>query len=344
MKQLVTLTALIFALNASAQSTTNPGEYMDYFSTEYLQIQQDMWDYTRSVSHGKSARTVEKRRAELIQTTSAAKNKASRAKGFKENVRYRDSVVLYFELIELVLKEDYAKIVDMEAIAEQSYDAMEAYMTARDLAGDKMKEAGEMINREHRAFAEENGVTIIESEDTKLDQKMEIAGKVYDHYNEVYLIFFKSFKQELYLIEAIGRQDINAIEQNRNALISTVEEGMNKLKEVQLYEGDKSMIEATRNLLKFYQKEAETDVDAALAYFEANENFAKIKEAFDAKKEKNRTQEDVNAYNDGVNKVNDAVNAYNSGNEASNKERGVQIDNWNKVAEKFTTKHVPRGK
>jgi hypothetical protein len=344
MKHIIALTALFFVLNLNAQSSSNPGEYMDYFSTEYLQIQKDMWDYTRSVSHGKSARKVEKRRSELIQTTTAAKNKAKRAKGFKEDVRYRDSVILYFELIEIVLKEDYAQIVDMEAIAEQSYDAMEAYMMARDMASDKMSEAGKMINREHKAFAEANGVTIIENEDSKLDQKMEIANKVYDHYNEIYLIFFKSYKQELYLLDAIERQDISAIEQNRNALISTVEEGMLKMKEVALYEGDKSMLEATRNLLKFYQKEAEDGVDVILEFFEANENFAKIKEAFEAKKEKNRTQDDVDTFNEAVNNVNEAVNAYNSGNEASNKERSSQIDNWNKVAEKFTTKHVPRGK
>ncbi len=344
MKHLFTLAALILALNSTAQSSTNPGEYMDFFSVEYLQIQKDMWDYTRSVSHGKSARKVEKRRGELIQTTTAAMNKAKHAKGFKESNRYRDSVIHYFELIDIVLREDYAKIVDMEAIAEQSYDAMEAYMMAREMASDKMKEAGEMINREHTFFAEENDVRIIEGDDTKLDQKMEIANKVYDHYNEVYLIFFKSYKQEIYLLDAIGRKDINAIEQNRNALISTVEEGIIKLKDVKLYEGDVTMITATRNLLKFYQKEADGNVDVVLEYFEANENFAKIQKAFDAKKQKNRTQEDVDTFNDAVKDVNDAVNAYNSGNEESNKNRVDKIDNWNKAAEKFTGKHVPRGK
>lgn len=344
MKHLLSLALLVFALNSNAQSTTSAGEYMDYFSVEYLQIQKDMWDYTRSVSHGKSARKVEKRRAELIETTSNAERKAAGAKGFKGDETYRDAVVEYFKLIGIVLREDYAKIVDMEAIAEQSYDDMEAYMMARDMASDKMVEASEMINDEHRAFAEANDITIIEGEDTKLDQKMEVANKVYDHYNSVYLIFFKSYKQEAYLLDAIGRKDVNAIEQNRNALLSTIEEGMEKLKEVDLYEGDVSMITATRNLLKFYKKEAEDHVDVALGYFEANENFAKIQTAFEAKKPKNRTQEDVDTFNEAVNTVNDAVNAYNAGNEAGNEERSQKIDNWNKTADKFTTKHVPRGK
>lgn len=344
MKQIITLIALFLSLHISAQSETNPGEYMDYFSVEYLQIQQDMWDYTRSASHGKSARTVEKRRAELIQTTALAENKARKAKGFKGNVAYRDSVVHYFELIGIVLREDYGKIVDMEAIAEQSYDDMEAYMMARELASDKMKEAGEMINREHLAFAAANDVTVIEGEDTKLDQKMEIANKVYDHYNEVYLIFFKSFKQETYLIDAISRQDVNAIEQNRNALLSTVEEGLEKLKAVELYADDASMIIVTRDLLNFYTLEAEKHAPVVLEYFEANENFGKVQKAFEAKKEKDRKQEDFDTFNAAVNTVNAAVNAYNEGNEKMNKERAANIDNWNKTAEKFTMKHVPHGK
>lgn len=343
MKPTTFIAALLITFGSFAQSTSNAGEYMDYFSVEYLQIQKDMWDYTRSVSHGRSARKVEKRRKELILTTNSALNKAKRAKPFKEDERYRDSVVMYFELIGIVLREDYAKIVDMEAIAEQSYDAMEAYMMAREQASDKMEEAGKMINREHRRFAEANNITIIDS-DTKLDQKMDIANQVYDHYNTVYLIFFKSYKQELYLLDAIQRKDVSAIEQNRNALIETVEEGIEKLKSVEKYEGDVSMITATRNLLKFYQNEAENDVDLALNFFEQTENFEKVKSAFQKKKERDRTKEDFDEYNNGVNALNKAVNDYNAMNETSNKTRNSLLDDWNRTADKFTSKHVPKGK
>jgi hypothetical protein len=334
---------LSISSNSFSQSVSNAGEYMDYFSTEYLQIQQDMWDYTRSVSHGRSARKVEKRRAELIQSTGSALNKAKRAKPFNGKTAYRDSVVAYFTMIDIVLREDYGKIVDMEAIAEQSYDAMEAYLMARDLASEKMKEAGKMIGREHRAFAEANEINLIES-DSKLGDKIEISNKVYAHYNEVYLIFFKSYKQELYLMEAIAQNDVSAIEQNRNALLETVEEGYQKLTSVEKYANDGTLIAATKELLKFYNKEAEKDVATALNYLETTENFTKIKEAFEAKKEKNRTQEDVDEFNKGVTDVNAAVNEYNAMNEASNKERSDLINKWNKVADKFTTTHVPRGK
>lgn len=343
MKYLLLPLALLISIISYSQSTANAGEYMDYFSVEYTKIQKDSWDYTKSVSHGRSARKVEKKRMELIQSASAALNKAKRAKEFEGSGAYRDSVVEYFELLGKVLREDYAEIVDMEEIAEQSYDLMEAYLMARDQAGDKMKAASEMISREQRTFAEANNITIIEN-DSDLSKKMEIADKVYDHYNEVYLIFFKSYKQELYLLEAIERKDVSAIEQNRNALLESTEEGLKKLEDVELFAKDNSMVEATENLLNFYKDEAEKGVDIILNFIEQNESFAKMKEAFDKKKQKDRTKEDVEEFNNGVNAVNSSVKEYNELNEVSNKERSEAIDKWNTTADRFTSKHVPKGK
>jgi hypothetical protein len=341
MKKIILLSFLCLSSILFAQDQSNAGAYMDYFSEEYQVIQEDMWEYTKSVSHGRSARTVEKRRNELISTSNAALSKAKRAKGFAGDESYKNAVVDYFELVNIVLKEDYAKIVDMEAIAEQSYDDMEAYMMARDMASDKQTEASEKLSAAQKEFAAKNDVELIESSDS-MDEKMEIAGEVYDHYNEVYLIFFKSNKQEVYLLDAISAGDLSAIEQNKEALMATIKEGRAKLKELTAYSNDKSMIEATLAIFDFYEQEVE-DVQLAVDYFLKTENFNKIKEGFDQIKEKNRTQQDVDQYNGAINDMNGAIEAYNSANETNNKTRSKSIDAWNDTAKKFTAKHVPKG-
>lgn len=336
----ITLMVIVGAGKLYAQDA---GTYMDVFSVEYRKIQQDMWDYTSSVSHGKSARKVEKRRMELIQTSNAALQKAKSQKGFDNSTRYRDSVAEYFKIVNLVLKEDYAKIVDMEAVAEESYDAMEAYMLARERANDKLEEAGEMVEREQKKFAEDNHINLISAQDN-LDKKMSVASEVYKTYNEIYLIFFKSFKQEVYLTDAINRKDVNAIEQNRTALLATAKEGLAKLDKVDPYKGDKSMIDATKKLLNFYIQEAESEIPNMLDYFLKAENFDKVKKNFDAIPEKKRTQSDVNEYNKAVKDMNDSMNGFNKSNQVINKQRGSLIDNWNNTAQNFTDKHVPKGK
>ncbi len=342
MKLITTLCTLFVGLIGFSQSSSDAVTYMEGFSSEYEDIQKSMWDYTRVISHGRGARKVEKTRLELIKQSDKSLQQAKQKKGFNGSTEYRDSVISYFTIVNLVLKEDYEKLVDMEEVSEQSYDQMEAYMTARQLASDKQTDAAKMISEQQRKFAEANDVTLITSSD-KLDQKMEIASQVYSHYNEVYLIFFKSFKQEAYLLDAIAAQDMSGIEQNKEALLSTVEEGKAKLKAVELYQGDESLVGATNNLFDFYKEEAE-GVQLIQDYYLKLEKFNKVKEAFDAKKEKNRTQEDVDQYNEAVNEMNDAVNAYNEWNEDTNKAREKWINEWNKSSGNFTDKHIPKGR
>jgi hypothetical protein len=337
------LIILSVALSGSIFAQSPALDYMNVFSNEYQRIQQDMWDYTSSVSHGKSARKVDKRRVELIQTSNAALSKAKSAKAFQGSTTYRDSVVEYFTIVNLVLKEDYAKIVDMEAVAEESYDQMEAYMLARERANEKLVEAGEMVDRGQRIFAEANDITLIESTDA-LDQKMAIAEQVYHHYNEVYLIFFKSFKQEVYLLDALGRKDLSAIEQNRSALQSTAEEGLKKLATLTPYGNDNSLIESTKELLKFYITEAGKEIPKMSDYYLKSENFTKIKTAFDQKKEKDRTKEDVDGYNKAAQEMNASIEGYNKTNDLLNTLRSKHVDTWNRTAQKYTDKHVPKGK
>jgi len=341
MKNIVLFSVLFICGIGYSQDMTNASTYMKYFSDESEVIQQDMWDYTRSVSHGRSARKVEKRRKELINSSNSALAKVEQSKDYNGSSEYKDAVIEFFRIVNIVLKEDYAKIVDMEAIAEQSYDNMETYMMARELASDKQSEAANNLANAQRKFAADYNVELIESVDP-LDEKMEIAGDVYDHYNEIYLIFFKSNKQEGYLLDALSAGNLSEIEHNRKALISTVEEGVGKLENVELYSGDKSMVEATEVLFKFYEKEAE-DIQLAIDYFLKMENFKKVKESFDQIKEKDRTQENVDQYNNAVNEMNAAIEAYNTKNDENNKLRSILIDGWNTAAEKFTNKHVPKG-
>ena len=342
MKIKLTFLVLLFSASSAFVQAQTSLEYMQSFSNQYKAIQKDTWDYTSSVSHGKSARKVDKRRKELIETSKSALSTVKAANAYEGSTAYRDAVISYFQISYDVLNEDYAKIVDMEEIAEQSYDNMEAYMTARERANDKLAEAGKMVQEAQRKFAEENDIKLIQTDDDT-DKKMGIASQVYSHYNAVYLIFFKSFKQEIYLMDALSRQDLNAIEQNREALQSTAKEGIEKLRALPLYAEDRTMVENSISLLEFYIQEATMDLPKMTDYFLKSENFQKVKSNFDQIKEKNRTQADVDSYNTAVNEMNEASNTYNKTNESLNAQRSKYIDSWNRTAQKFTSKHVPKG-
>lgn len=333
--------ATLYCNSMRSQDTKTAIGYLDYIGKEFNDIQENTWDYTSSVAHGKSAKKVEKRRKEVIAANQDAIRKIKKLPAFDGNTAFRDSAISFLNTNYAVMNFDYAKIIDMEEVAEQSYDAMEAYMLAQEKANEKLHSAGEMIGNEYKKFAEANNIKLIEGKD-KTSKNLEIANQVYKHYNEVYLIFFKSYKQEAYLLDAMQKSDVNGFEQNKNALIKTSTEGLTKIKEVKPYKGDATVKLACEQVLNFYKDEAEKKLSNAAEFFVKKENFEKIKKAFDAKPANQRTKQDVDQYNNAVNEYNAASTKFNNINAELNAKRNQLLENWNKIASNFTDKHTPK--
>lgn len=334
-KNVIAVALMLGVASVKAQTAV---EYLETVGKEFNNIQENTWDYTRSAAHGKKARKVEKRRKEVVEANQDAIKRIGKMGPFNGSTAFRDSALSFLKVNYAVLNEDYAKLVDMEEVAEQSYDLMEAYMLAREKADEKLKQAGEMIHGQYVAFAAANNINLIDTKD-KLSKNMEIAGKVYKHYNEVYLIFFKSYKQEMYLLDAMAKGDVNGIEQNKNALASAAKEGLGKLEATKPYQNDMSIKKATEQLLKFYQDEAEKKLTSVSNFFIAKDNFEKIKAAFDSKAQSDKQK--VDEYNKAVNEYNKATNEYNAVNQELNSKRNQLLDNYNKANASFTDRHIP---
>lgn len=340
MKYAGLLVIVLLATQTFAQQKSEALLYLEVIGAQFNEMSKDMMSYTSAASHGKGAKKVEKKRQELLSTVKEAENNVRKLKAFNGSTQLRDSVVAYFKLSHLVLLEDYGKIVDLEEIAEQSYDAMEAYLLAKEKATDKLDASYAHAEEQYSLFAKDNNIKLIESE-SKLSQKLETSGKVHNYYNQVYLVFFKSFKDEAYLMDALDKEDVNALEQTKSSLATHAGEGLEKLKKIGLYGYDATLSKACQQLLVFYQQEA-TKVDDNIDFFLKKEQFEKIKKAFDTKKSSERTQADVDQYNKTVNEFNNAVNRSNTVSDDLNKRRADLINQWNKTTDVFLAKYVPK--
>ncbi|HEY8400129.1 MAG TPA: hypothetical protein VIK89_02645 [Cytophagaceae bacterium] len=334
---------LIICQYVHAQDLKQAGGYMNFISHEYRGIMENYMSYTSAVAHGKSARKVDNKRQALLKSVKEVTQKVSSMPAFEGDKSLRDSTVTFLKITYHILTDDYGKIIDLEEIAEQSYDAMEAYYLAQDAAGEKLEEAHQRLKETEKKFAEAHNVNLITNDD-ELSKKLEIASKVNKYHRTIYLIFFKSYKQEAYLLEAINNKNINSIEQNKNTLASFAQEGLDKLAKQSAYNGDNSLIAACKQLLEFHKAACKDKINIMTNYYLKEENFNKIKKAFDTKKESERTQADVDEYNKAVNELNKAVEEFNSTNIALNDSRNKIIDNWNKTSQSFLNKHTPKHK
>jgi hypothetical protein len=341
MRFLFTLILFALAGSVTAQTTEQAHAYMQTIGNQFYQISNDRMSYTSAASHGKSARKVEKKRTELINTIKMAEANIRKMKPFNGSAAYRDSVVAYLKLNRIVLTEDYGKILDMEEIAEQSYDAMEGYMLAKEKAEEKLDVAFEKVSEQQKLFASNNNIKLVES-DSKLSEKLETSGKVFTYYNPVYLIFFKSYKDEMYMLDAIGRNDINAMEQTKNALLANVEKGTAVLGPMAAYKGDNSLKVACQQLLSFYKMEASQKMSEIINFQLKQDNYEKMKAAMEAKRPADRTKQDVDEFNKMVNDYNVSVGKINALQNELNKKRTEALNRWNEATENFLDKHIPK--
>lgn len=331
--------SILFSLNAVSQTAV---QYMDKIGKEFDKISKETWDYTRAVAHNKKARLIETKRREMLNANRNALTRIKNMPDFKGDVAYRDSTVRYLELSYNVLNNDYAKIVDMEEISEQSYDAMEAYMTAQERANEKLEVAFDVAVKAQQDFAQGNNINLVNKED-KTEEKLEKASEVFKFYNKIYLVFYKPYKQEVYLLEAQNKEDINAMKQNQEALSKLSKDAKEKLKVIKPYRNNTTLKAAANDVMDFYIYEADKKVSALVDFYLQKEKFDKLKTAMD-KKGKNPSASDVQEYNAAVNSFNKASNDFNNINNELNNKRASVLDSWNNAVSKFLDRNVSNKK
>ncbi len=333
---------LLAVTPAVAQNLENSVDYMDYISNQQQNISKKFMSYVSASAHGKRARKVEHLRSKLLNEVQEARMNISGMPSFKGDKEYRDTAVSFMKLYYNILNEDYSKIIDLEEISEQSYDAMEAYMMAQEKVQEKLEEGNKKVREASERFAARNNVNIINGS-SELGDKLKQVKEMNAYYHNIYLIFFRPYKQEAYLMEAVSKGNITGIEQNKNALLKYAEEGLEKLKGMKGFQGDNSMVLSCRSVLNFYVKDVNEKMNTVSDFFLTKERFETIKKEFQ-KKGNNRTKEDTDAYNKGVDDINKATNAYNSNNNYLQQYRKESIDSWDKAVNDFFDEHTPRYK
>jgi len=291
-----------------AQDFSNPSGYLTHFSKTIETMNQTYMNYLSAVSHGKRAKKVEKLRVKTLDAILTAKGEIMGAPGYKGDKTYKQAMTEYIQICYAVFNEDYRKIVDMEEIAEQSYDGMEAYLLAQKKAGEKLHEAGDKQRLAFNAFAAKNNITVTERKDD-LDLKLEKAGKVNDYYDKIYAT-----------------------------------EGLQQLEALGSFESDATVLAACKEALKFYKQLATQKMEPVSNFIMASDNFTKLKKTFDKLPESKRTQADVDNFNKAVNDINKGTNAFNKANTDINKERNKMLDNWNKAVKDFMDAQMPYAK
>jgi hypothetical protein len=337
-----TICSLLFSLNTlkAQQPDENPVAYMNAMSKTHDEMDKKYMQYTSAVAHGKRAKKVEKLRLQVIESIQDARYKILDLPFYKGDKSYRQTHLNYVDLIHKIYNEDYVKVVNMEEIAEQSVDDMEAYILLNEKIEEKLKIANDSVNNAFKAFAAKHNVKLVEGEKSELGQKLEKASKVNKYYRPVDLIFFKCNWQMNKLTKALNENKVSDAEQARISVIKFVNEGLEALEKISAFDGDPSLKTTCKFTLQAYKKVCEKESLVQIDFVLKKENFEKIKKTIDSKTD--RTKEEIDAYNKAVKEFNDSVNKANQASANANNQKSQALENWNNAVNAFFDTHVPK--
>ncbi|HEY8972542.1 MAG TPA: hypothetical protein VIM64_25730 [Puia sp.] len=334
------LLSLALSTRTSAQDFNNPGDYMGAISKARGDMDAKYMQYLSAAAHGRRARKVEKLRQEVLDNITQSRYKTTDLPYYKGDKSLRQASIDYIQMCYTVFSEDYKKIVNIEELAEQSVDEMQAYLLLQDKVNETLEGAFAKLDRATRDFAAKYNVTLVEDA-SKLGTKMDVASRLSKYTNTVYIFFFKCNWEDNQMVKAMNEKKVNEMEQARTALLNFANEGLKGLDTVKPFDGDASLVVACRNALKYYQQMATNDIPKLADFYVKEEEFDKLKKAFESKGSSDRSKADVDAYNKAVNDINAAVKGFNQTNQKVNTSRTQQINAWNDAERKFNDEHMP---
>ncbi len=339
------LAACLFtsAKKISAQNFDNPGDYMTAISKAEMDMDKTYLAYMSAVAHSGRARKVEKMRQQTLQSILDCKYKIADLPYYKGDNSLRKSSMDYVDICYKVFNDDYAHLVNMEDLIEQSFDEMQLYILLQEKTNEKLKQAGDSVQLAQKNFADKYNVKVVDVKN-EISENMELTDKINHYRDQLYLLFFKCNWQDEEITKAISQKKLTGLEEARNALDSYAKEGLVALDSLDNFQGDHSLAQSCKRALQFYQKLAENDLPKVTDFFLKEENFNKIKQATDAKGQNNLTKQDVDAYNKAVNDYNSSINTYNQLNTNINNSRNQIIDDWNNSNNQFLDTHIPHVK
>src|ERR1700674_1694686 len=216
------------SIRGHAQVIENAGDYMTAMSNAQVEMDQKYMTYVSASAHSRRAKKIEKLRSQALESIDNAKFKTINLPKYKGDNSLRQASIDYIQFCYRIFNEDYSKIINMEEIAEQSVDQMQAFLLLEEKASQKLQEASENLAKAEKEFAAKYGVNLVDSK-TELTDKMGMAGKVNNYCDRLYIIFFKCNWEDGQMFKALNAHKLNDAEQARNSMIGFAKEGLDAL-------------------------------------------------------------------------------------------------------------------
>lgn len=340
MRQLCLL-ALFFSFNISkAQVPEDAADYIKAIANAQVPMNSKYMEFMSAMAHNPKNPDMENLRRQVLENIDISLTKTNSLQPYKGDNSLRQSSMDYIQLCKIIFNDDFGRIVNTKEVEEQSYNNMQVSILLQEKASQKLIDASLDLTKTNLAFAQKYDVKLLDSRD-KLTEKLAIAARLNHYRNQVFLVFYKCNWHCNEITKAVIAKKLNDVEQGRNALTQFATEGMKQLGVIGSFEGDATLIYYCNETLKFYKNLAETQIPQITNFLLAEENYNKIKKAYQNKR---HTNEEKDEFKKEYDKFKAAITNYNQVNDLAIANRKMVLQNWSRAVGIFADKHMPHYK
>lgn len=336
---LLTLITFFISAETLQAQDDSPVTALDKIDAIMNGVSKKYVEYMSVVAHSDRVRKAERKYNEYLKQLDEARYAIIDVPYYKGDKSLHTASINCLKLENDVMNENYSKIVNLDEIAEQSYDNMEAYILMKKKVKEKMHEAFEKSHQAVIEYCKKYNITLSEEKD-ELGIQMSQLNDVMDYYDKLHLIFFKCSVEEKMMMDALDKKNVTTLEQIKSTMVRYADEGIAKLDTTPDFKNSAALKSSCVRGLNFFKTEA-AKLSAATDFLIKNEAFNKIKNNFENNPSAQSNKDEVDKYNKAVAELNKALNLYNDTNQTLNQKRKDVYTDWNGTIKTFMDAYTP---
>ncbi len=329
---IILIGAFFISLSVKSQKFTDAKRYAAVIDKQHSKVVKDLLSFSNAVSKNEKTKDIVSLNKALLIELNKSQLAIAAMPPFKANKDFKDSAAAFMKNCFNLVNVDYGKISTATPAALKSPDNMKDLLSAKVTATENLKALNISYDTALQKFYRPANKDVF-------SDKFQQAIDVNIYYNKIYLLYFKTYNAEFYLLESIKKRDGNSVEQNKKIVYQSAQDGLKALDTTKAFNGDNALVKKCQALLTFYADESDSKMDKLSDYFSAAKEFGKTRS--DYEKKQAHTKDEVKEYEKAVSEFNKALNGFNNTSHDLDRKRERSLKKWNKAMAGFLDKHLP---
>jgi len=250
---------LIFSMNSvfSQKTFENVYDYNNYIVEKHTEVMEKYLVYIKTSVHSSSDNKIERKLHDMVDEITLVINDLEKIIPLDaDSVGYLQSVIDALKVEKEMYKNDFKDVDILKGKSENSYEDMEKYFEAEDVANKKMQTAYLKTETAQNKFATDNGFELVES-NSKLSMQLEEIAFVNKYSRRIYLQYFRTYKPVSLFFEALNNKLYTEADSLNIEIVKTCTTSLDSLAFIGSFNNNSAMKTKATTLINFYKSYAE---------------------------------------------------------------------------------------